>query len=97
VLVNYDSPTIDLNSPTSYRDLSKPIGALNPSRKQFFADHYQNWEHNSIPAFNYGTHYSTAAFTLNWLLRLEPFTTIYLNLQGGKFDHADRKDMENEK
>ena len=90
VIVNYESPTIDLNSPTTFRDLSKPIGALNPSRKQFFADRYQNWEHSSIPAFHYGTHYSTAAFTLNWLLRLEPFTTIFLNLQGGKFDHADR-------
>jgi hypothetical protein len=28
ILNNYDSPTCDLNSPTSYRDLSKPIGKL---------------------------------------------------------------------
>lgn len=40
VLINYDAPTIDLNVPTSYRDLSKPIGALNPSRRQFFAERY---------------------------------------------------------
>jgi hypothetical protein len=38
ILINNDSPTIDLNVPTSYRDLSKPIGALNPSRRQFFID-----------------------------------------------------------
>jgi hypothetical protein len=90
ILINYDSPTCDLNSPTSYRDLSKPIGALNPSRKQFFQERYQNWDMSSIPPFHYGTHYSTAAFTLNWLVRLEPFTSIFLNLQDGKFDHADR-------
>jgi hypothetical protein len=90
ILINYDSPTIDLNSPSSYRDLSKPIGALNPNRRQFFADRYQNWEHSNIPPFHYGTHYSTAAFTLNWLIRVEPFTSIFLNLQDGKFDHADR-------
>lgn len=90
ILINYDSPTIDLNSPSSYRDLSKPIGALNPARRQFFADRYQNWDQSNIPPFHYGTHYSTAAFTLNWLIRVEPFTSIFLNLQDGKFDHADR-------
>lgn len=90
ILMNYDSATIDLNSPSSYRDLSKPIGALNPSRRQVFTNRYQNWEHNNIPPFHYGTHYSTAAFTLNWLVRIEPFTSYFLNLQDGKFDHADR-------
>ena len=90
VLINYDAPSIDLNSPSSYRDLSKPIGALNPSRRQFFVERYQSWEHSNIPPFHYGTHYSTAAFTLNWLIRVEPFTSIFLNLQDGRFDHADR-------
>jgi hypothetical protein len=91
ILINYDSATIDLNSPSSYRDLSKPIGALNPSRRQFFNERYQNWDTTTgIPPFHYGTHYSTAAFTLNWLIRTEPFTSIFLNLQDGRFDHADR-------
>ncbi|KAH7365384.1 hypothetical protein KP509_18G024600 [Ceratopteris richardii] len=27
---------------------------------------------------------------LYYLLRLEPFTSLHKNLQGGKFDHADR-------
>ncbi|PWZ39626.1 BEACH domain-containing protein B [Zea mays] len=27
---------------------------------------------------------------LHYMLRLEPFTSLYLNFQGGKFDHADR-------
>lgn len=90
ILTDYESKTIDLDCPTSYRDLSKPIGALNPTRKQFFIERFQNWENNNIPPFHYGTHYSTAAFTLNWLIRVEPFSTIFLNLQDGKFDHADR-------
>lgn len=70
VLTNYDSSELDLSLPSNYRDLSKPVGALNPSRKQYFEERYANWEHDSIPPFHYGTHYSTAAFTLNWLLRL---------------------------
>ncbi len=90
ILIDYDSPKIDLNSPAVYRDLSKPIGALNPSRRQVFIDRYQNWDSDNVPAFHYGTHYSTAAFVLNWLIRMEPFTSIFLNMQGNKFDHADR-------
>lgn len=40
--------------------------------------------------FHYGTHYSSAAITLHYLMRLEPFTTHFRNLHDGKFDHADR-------
>ncbi|KAL3192195.1 hypothetical protein MRX96_059176 [Rhipicephalus microplus] len=90
VLTNYESPELDLSLPSNYRDLSKPIGALNPSRRAFFEERYETWEHEVIPPFHYGTHYSTAAFTLNWLVRVEPFTTLFLALQGGKFDHANR-------
>ena len=43
---------------------------MNPTRKSFFIERYNNWESESIPAFHYGTHYSTAAHTLNWLIRL---------------------------
>ncbi|PSN35689.1 Neurobeachin [Blattella germanica] len=68
----------------------EPIGALNPSRRAYFEERYNSWEHDSIPPFHYGTHYSTAAFVLNWLIRVEPMTTMFLALQGGKFDHPNR-------
>ncbi|XP_044012944.1 neurobeachin isoform X6 [Aphidius gifuensis] len=90
VLTNYETKDLDLSLPSNYRDLSKPIGALNPSRKAYFEDRFQTWEHDSIPPFHYGTHYSTAAFVLNWLIRVEPMTTMFLALQGGKFDHPNR-------
>ncbi|KAF4531789.1 hypothetical protein B566_EDAN011825 [Ephemera danica] len=90
VLTNYESSELDLSLPSNYRDLSKPIGALNPSRRAYFEDRYASWEHESIPPFHYGTHYSTAAFVLNWLIRVEPMATMFLALQGGKFDHPNR-------
>ncbi|XP_055933663.1 neurobeachin-like isoform X3 [Argiope bruennichi] len=90
VLTNYEAPELDLSLPSNYRDLSKPVGALNPSRKAFFEERYETWEHETIPPFHFGTHYSTSAFTLNWMVRVEPFTTMFLSLQGGKFDHANR-------
>ncbi|XP_047655638.1 lipopolysaccharide-responsive and beige-like anchor protein isoform X1 [Phacochoerus africanus] len=90
VITNYESEELDLTLPSNFRDLSKPIGALNPKRAAFFAERYESWEDDQVPKFHYGTHYSTASFVLAWLLRVEPFTTYFLNLQGGKFDHADR-------
>ncbi|XP_063080462.1 lipopolysaccharide-responsive and beige-like anchor protein isoform X2 [Cavia porcellus] len=90
VITNYESEELDLTLPSNFRDLSKPIGALNPKRAAFFAERFESWEDEQVPRFHYGTHYSTASFVLAWLLRIEPFTTYFLNLQGGKFDHADR-------
>ncbi|KPP80346.1 lipopolysaccharide-responsive and beige-like anchor protein-like, partial [Scleropages formosus] len=90
VITNYETEELDLTLPSNFRDLSKPIGALNPKRAAFFTERFETWEDEQVPKFHYGTHYSTSSFTLMWLIRIEPFTTFFLNLQGGKFDHADR-------
>ncbi|CAD6185949.1 unnamed protein product [Caenorhabditis auriculariae] len=90
ILTNYTSDTLDLNVASNFRDLSKPIGALSESRRKFFNERYTSWSDDSIPAFHYGTHYSTPAFTLNWLMRIEPFASMYISLNDGKFDHPDR-------
>ena len=36
VLADYESEVLDFNSVATFRDLSKPIGALNPKRLEFF-------------------------------------------------------------
>lgn len=56
ILTDYTSPTIDLNDPTVYRDLSKPVGALNPKRLAFFRERYRTFEDPSgiIDKFHYG-------------------------------------------
>ena len=92
VLSDYTSPFLDLDDERVYRDLSKPMGAIGKDRAKSFADRYENWVDPSgvIPKFHYGTHYSSAATVLYYLIRLEPFTRAALALQGGKFDHADR-------
>ena len=43
-----------------------------------------------LPPFRRGSHYSVAGFVLWYLLRLEPFTSLHVQLQDGKFDKADR-------
>ena len=90
ILQNYTSATLDLSDPANYRDLSKPVGALNPDRLKFFRERYQSWDDPDIPRFLYGSHYSNLGAVLYFLVRLEPFTRYLLKLQGGKFDQPGR-------
>ncbi|XP_061828501.1 neurobeachin-like isoform X1 [Nerophis lumbriciformis] len=90
VLASYDSEELDLTLPANFRDLSKPVGALNPKRAAFFADRYESWEDDQTPPCHYRCHCSTAASTLHWLIRMEPFTTLFLSANDDKFDHPDR-------
>ncbi|XP_048634258.1 BEACH domain-containing protein C1-like [Brassica napus] len=91
ILSDYTSQVLDLSNPSSFRDLSKPIGALNPERLKKFQEQYTNFEDPVIPKFHYGSHYSSAGAVLHYLARVEPFTTVLsIQLHSGKFDRADR-------
>ncbi|XP_077235133.1 WD-40 repeat family protein / beige-like protein [Tasmannia lanceolata] len=90
ILADYSSKNLDLTDSSSFRDLSKPIGALNADRLEKFQERYSSFDDPVIPKFHYGSHYSSAGTVLYYLVRLEPFTTLSIQLQGGKFDHADR-------
>lgn len=94
VLADYTSEEIpDLNDRNSYRDLSKPVGALNPDRLKEFLDRFNTFADPSgaIPPFMYGSHYSTSAgVVLHFLVRLHPFAGLHRQLQSGHFDVADR-------
>jgi hypothetical protein len=41
VLADYVSTELDLDSPASFRDLSKPVGALNPARLEVFRERFR--------------------------------------------------------
>lgn len=92
VLSNYHSEEIpDLTNPENFRDLTKPMGALNPSRLEDFIERFDTFADPSIPPFMYGSHYSTnAGVVLHFLVRLHPFAGLHRQLQGGNFDVADR-------
>ncbi|ANM63627.1 beige/BEACH domain protein [Arabidopsis thaliana] len=91
ILCDYVSEILDLSNPSNYRDLSKvPIGALNPERLKKFQEKHSSFEDPVIPKFHYGSHYSSAGAVLHYLARVEPFTTLSIQLQGRKFDRADQ-------
>lgn len=79
IISDYSGTTI----PKTIRDLSKPMGQLDPSR----AEHYDSMFENT--GYFYGTHYSNPASVLHLLMRIEPCTLFNVVLHGG-FDHPDR-------
>eukprot|EP01113_Clastostelium_recurvatum_P032618 TRINITY_DN4216_c0_g1_i3.p1 TRINITY_DN4216_c0_g1~~TRINITY_DN4216_c0_g1_i3.p1 ORF type:complete len:2476 (+),score=625.81 TRINITY_DN4216_c0_g1_i3:3-7430(+) len=90
IIADYTSPTLDLNNPAVYRDLTKPVGALNQQRLRDTLVRYSAFEDPVIPKFHYGSHYSSIGVVLYYLVRMEPYTSHFLHFQGGKFDHPDR-------
>ncbi|XP_076871278.1 neurobeachin-like protein 1 isoform X2 [Brachyhypopomus gauderio] len=93
VLSDYTSEELDLSDPSVFRDLSKPIAVLNDKNAKAVREKYESFEDptGTIDRFHYGTHYSNAAGVMHYLLRVEPFTSLHVQLQSGRFDCADRQ------
>ncbi len=86
-----DKDAYDLQNPNCFRDLSKPMGALNDKRLKEFINRYESFQDPDIPPFMYGSHYSTAVgVILHYLVRLEPFASLHQELHNGSFDVPDR-------
>ncbi|XP_050424019.1 neurobeachin-like protein 2 isoform X2 [Adelges cooleyi] len=93
VLADYSSEELDLNDPKTFRDLSRPVGVVNPCNEADVQAKYKNFEdpNGVIGKFHYGTHYSNSAGVLHYLVRVEPYTSLHIDLQSGRFDVADRQ------
>lgn len=93
IIADYLSKTLDLANPSTFRDLSKPIGALTSHRLESFKERFYNMSpadeaFGVPPPFLYGTHYSTPGYVLFYLVRVAP--EHMLCLQNGRFDVTDR-------
>ena len=89
VLKQYTEPTLDLNDPESYRDLSRPVGTLNAQRLEELKSLFDEMEGDPLRC-HLRVFYSSPAIVVNYLIRCEPFTTCHIDLQSGAFDHASR-------
>ena len=91
ILCDYKSKRINLKDPKVYRDLSKPIGALNPQRLQRLLRRMRGLgEGGNVPPFLYGSHYSSLGVPIYFLIRTEPYTSYAVHLQNGRFDSPGR-------
>lgn len=90
--INFEDVSIDLTKQSNYRDLSKPLGALSSELLETLKFRMNECSDCPIPfgsrSFLYGSHYSTAAYVVYWLLRLLPEE--HLRLQNGRFDTSSR-------
>uniref|UniRef100_A0A8C8M194 Neutral sphingomyelinase (N-SMase) activation associated factor n=1 Tax=Oncorhynchus tshawytscha TaxID=74940 RepID=A0A8C8M194_ONCTS len=85
IIADYNSTELDMMNPATFRDLSKPVGALNKERLERLLSRYRDMPD---PRFMYGSHYSSPGYVLFYLVRVAP--EHMLCLQNGRYDNADR-------
>ena len=99
VVADYESKELDLDSPATFRDLSKPIGALNDERLRLFMERYMvvfqharttlltllSTQEMPPPKFMFGTHYSTPGFVLFYTVRAAPEYALCLHVRQLKY------------
>ncbi|XP_055486139.1 neurobeachin-like protein 2, partial [Leucoraja erinacea] len=93
IICDYTSEELDVNNPSVFRDLTRPIGVVNDKHAKDVKEKFESFEDptGNIDKFHYGTHYSNAAGVMHYMIRTEPFTTLHIQLQSSRFDCADRQ------
>ncbi|XP_063299447.1 lysosomal-trafficking regulator isoform X3 [Pelobates fuscus] len=102
ILRDYTSETLDLTEPTIYRTLSKPIAVQSKEKEDRYIDNYKYLEDEyckgdreddpmpPVQPYHYGSHYSNSGTVLHFLVRMPPFTKMFLAYQDQSFDIPDR-------
>uniref|UniRef100_A0A665X3U7 Neutral sphingomyelinase (N-SMase) activation associated factor n=1 Tax=Echeneis naucrates TaxID=173247 RepID=A0A665X3U7_ECHNA len=67
VIADYTSTQLDMTNAATFRDLSKPVGALNMERLDRLLARYRGMPE---PRFMYGSHYSSPGYVLFYLVRV---------------------------
>ncbi|XP_077530506.1 lysosomal-trafficking regulator mauve isoform X1 [Haemaphysalis longicornis] len=98
VLACYDRDTLDLRDPASFRRLERPMAVQDPAREEHYRRNFLTERaagpserlHPWMGPFHYGSHYSNSGTVLHFLVRLPPFTQMFLSYQDNQFDIPDR-------
>ncbi|XP_011300955.1 lysosomal-trafficking regulator isoform X2 [Fopius arisanus] len=100
VLADYTSHKIDLNNSKIYRNFKRPMAVQDKKNEQHYIKNYNYLkqalaEDSNLVAlnqgpFHYGSHYSNSGTVLHFLVRLPPFTSMFLCYQDNNFDIPDR-------
>uniref|UniRef100_A0A8C8SEP2 Lysosomal-trafficking regulator n=1 Tax=Pelusios castaneus TaxID=367368 RepID=A0A8C8SEP2_9SAUR len=102
ILSEYTSDTLDLNDPLVYRNLAKPIAVQSKEKEDRYVDTYKYLEEEyrkgareddpmpPVQPYHYGSHYSNSGTVLHFLVRMPPFTKMFLAYQDQSFDIPDR-------
>ncbi|XP_053670870.1 lysosomal-trafficking regulator [Anopheles nili] len=100
VLANYDTRILDLLAERSFRLLEKPISVQHRELEKHYINNYNhlrqaesgdpNGGRRKIQPYHYSSHYSNSGTVLHFLVRVLPFTSLFLQYQDDSFDIPDR-------
>ncbi|XP_053730574.1 lysosomal-trafficking regulator isoform X1 [Synchiropus splendidus] len=102
ILRDYTSETLDLQDTSIYRNLIKPIAVQSKEKEDRYVDNYKYLEEEykkgireddpmpPVQPYHYGSHYSNSGTVLHFLVRMPPFTKMFLAYQDQSFDIPDR-------
>uniref|UniRef100_A0A6Q2XC54 Lysosomal trafficking regulator n=1 Tax=Esox lucius TaxID=8010 RepID=A0A6Q2XC54_ESOLU len=102
ILKDYTSETLDLGDNAIYRNLNKPIAVQSKEKEDRYVDNYKYLEEEyrkgardddpmpPVQPYHYGSHYSNSGTVLHFLVRMPPFTKMFLAYQDQSFDIPDR-------
>ena len=84
IITNFESEKLDLKDPSNYRDFAYPPSSLDPNL----------FEANKAKYPSLGYFYNSGPICplslFKYFVRLEPFTTMHIDFQSGKFDNTKR-------
>jgi hypothetical protein len=86
----FETPVPDLSDPHNFRDLSRPIGAIGESRLSELLRKQRQIEKIQGVGYLYSSYASCSLSLYLWLIRMEPFTSLHIQMQSQRFDHAAR-------
>uniref|UniRef100_A0A8B9TSW9 Lysosomal trafficking regulator n=1 Tax=Anas platyrhynchos TaxID=8839 RepID=A0A8B9TSW9_ANAPL len=87
ILSDYTNETLDLNDPSVYRNLVKPIAVQSKEKEDRYVDTYKYLEEEYRKGAREDDPIGTV---LHFLVRLPPFTKMFLAYQDQSFDIPDR-------
>ncbi|GFG30500.1 hypothetical protein Cfor_08123, partial [Coptotermes formosanus] len=100
VIADYTSQVLDLTDPQVYRNFKKPMAVQDKKNEQHYINNYNYLKQElmegphlvalSQEPYHYGSHYSNSGTILHFLVRLPPFTRMFLTYQDDNFDLPDR-------
>lgn len=95
ILSDYESSVLDLNNSNAYRILEKPIAVQHEECKEYYESGYELLRINFVQSvshfpYHYACHYSNSGTVLSFLIRVQPFTKMFVKYQDNHFDLPDR-------
>ena len=76
ILNKFSESSIDLDKVDNYRNLDKNMGSLgSEDRIKAFQERFETIDpFNPVASFHFGSHYSSPAIVLQYMIRISPFT-----------------------